>query len=265
MKFLSLILGSAALMSVATLAEAQTEWYEIPPEKAESSASIGVAGVSRETYVGSEDSDLLVLPYVNATYKGRFFINPAIGAGVYAINNDKFRLGAAANIALGRKGKDTPFKGTSYEDEFEVKTGASGKVFARAYLPFAALDVVGTVPVGGDLKGAKLDTLLTTQFQPIKNLTLTPGVRATFNTGGWLDTNYGINSRQAAASGLAPISYEDGLSTLGAHVAAYYSLGDDYEIVGVVNHSWLVGDIKDSPLTPKDTGLTVALGIARKF
>ncbi len=265
MKFLSLILGTTALWSVATFAEAQTSIFDIPPDKAESSASLGVAAVSLDSYTGSDETDLLVLPYVNATYKGRVFINPALGAGIYAINNDKFRLGAAANVAFGRDGEDTPFVGTSYEEEFDVKTGASGKVFARAYLPFAAFDVVGTIPVGGDQEGAKLDTLLTTQVKPIKNLTLTPGVRATFNTGDWLDTNYGINARQAAASGLAPISYDDGLSTLGAHVAGYYKLGDNYEIVGVVNHSWLVGDIKDSPLTPQNTGLTVALGIARKF
>lgn len=265
MKFLSLLLGTAALCSVATHAQAQSNWFEIPPDKAESAASIGAAGVRLDSYVGSEESTLLVLPYVNATYKGRLFINPAVGAGVYAINNDKFRLGAAANVAFGRDGEDTPFAGTGYEEEFDVKTGASGKIFARAYLPFAALDVVGTIPVGGDQKGAKLDTLLTTQFQPTSRLTLTPGVRATFNTGDWLDTNYGINSRQAAASGLTPLSYDDGLSTLGAHVAGYYKLGENYEIVGVVNHSWLVGDVKDSPLTPKNTGLTVALGIARKF
>jgi outer membrane scaffolding protein for murein synthesis (MipA/OmpV family) len=265
MKFLSLFLGTSALWSAATFAEAQTSIFEIPPEQAESFADVGVAGVSRETYVGSEKSDFIVLPYVNASYEGRFFINPAVGAGAYAINNSKFRLGASTNLALGREGQDTPFAGTSYAEEFKVDTSVTGNVFARAYLPFAALDVVGTVPIGGDLNGARLDTLLTTEIYPIENLRLTPGVRATFNTGGWLDTNYGINTRQAAASGLAPISYDDGLSTLGAHVAGYYKLSDDYEIVGLINHSWLVGDIKDSPLTPQNTGLTVALGLARKF
>lgn len=265
MKFLSLFLGTAALCSVATLAEAQTNWFEIPPEQAESFADIGVAGVSRETYVGSENSDLIVLPYVNASYKGRFFINPAVGAGVYAINNSKFRLGASANLALGRDGQDTPFAGTTYEDAFKVDSSVTGNVFARIYLPFAALDVVGTLPIGGDLNGARLETLLTTEIRPIKNLRLTPGVRATFNTGGWLDTNYGINAQQAAASGLAPLSYDSELSTLGAHVAGFYKLSNNYEIVGVVNHSWLVGDVKSSPLTPQNTGLTVALGVARKF
>lgn len=265
MKYLSQFLGTTALLSVATFAEAQTSIFEIPAEQAESFADIGVAGVSRETYVGSEESDLIVLPYVNASYKGRFFINPAVGAGVHAVNNSKFRLGASANLALGRDGEDTPFAGTSYANEFKVDSGVTGNVFARAYLPFAALDVVGTVPIGGDLNGARLDTLLTTEISPIENFRLTPGVRATFNTGGWLDTNYGINARQAAASGLAPVSYDDGLSTLGAHVAGYYSLSDNFEIVGLINHSWLVSDIKDSPLTPQNTGLTVALGVARKF
>jgi outer membrane scaffolding protein for murein synthesis (MipA/OmpV family) len=265
MKFLSLIMGTAALCSVASLAEAQSDWFKIPPDQAVSSLDVGIAAVSRETYVGSQHSNLIVLPYVNATHKGRYFINPALGAGVYAINNGKVRLGASANLALGRKGRDTPFAGTPYEDEFKVKTGVTGSVFGRVYLPFAAFDVVGTIPVSGGLSGAKLDTLLTTQFSPLKNLTLTPGVRATFNTGAWLDTNYGISAQQAAASGLAPLSHDAELSTVGAHVAGYYKIGEDYQIVGVINQSWLVGDVKDSPLTPENTGLTVAMGVARKF
>ena len=69
MKFLSLILGTTALWSVATFAEAQTSIFDIPPDKAESSASLGVAAVSLDSYTGSDETDLLVLPYVNATYK----------------------------------------------------------------------------------------------------------------------------------------------------------------------------------------------------
>ncbi len=253
----------ASLIALSTsLAHAQdSSIFDIPEDQAETYIDVGAAVVSRETYVGSGGSDTLFLPYVNASYKGRFFINPALGAGAYAIRTEKFRLSASGNLSLGRKGKDTPFN----SGLFDVDTGVTGSLAARYYLPFAALDVVGTVPLGGDLNGARLDTLLTTEIKPLPNLRITPGVRATFNTGEWINTYYGINAEQSAAIKQPGLDYSSGLSTIGLHSAAYYQISETIEIAGIVNYSMLVGDIKDSPLTPKNDGLTLAAALVRKF
>ena len=258
--FISTLLGSACLVAAPATAQ-DSSIFDIPDSQSDSFIDVGAAAVSRETYVGSDDSDLLVLPYVNASYKGRFFVNPALGAGFYAIRKDKFRLAAAGNLSLGRDGKDTPFDSPL----FDIDTGITGSVAARYYLPFAAIDVIGTVPFGGDLDGARLDTLLTTEVRPTDKLRITPGVRATFNTGGWINSYYGLNAEQAAFTKTPQLDYSTGLSTIGVHGAAYYTVTDTVEILGIVNYSMLVGDIKDSPLTPSNSGLTAAIAIARKF
>ena len=257
------ILFSACLTSQSF---AQTgSIFEVAPSKVKTSYDVGVASVFRNQYVGSDNTSTIILPYANVTYKGRYFLNPALGAGIYAINKDNVRLAVSTHLALGRKGEDTPFTNEVFSERFDVDATLTTKVSGRVYLPIAAFDVVGTLPVTGGLGGARLDTLLTTSVSPTKKLRITPGVRATFATSGWLNTNYGINEAQAAASGLDAFALESGLSTLGTHAAAYYKLSDNYEIVGVVNHSWLLGDVKESPLAASNTGLTAAIGLSRKF
>lgn len=255
-----------ALICIAPPSFAQTNSiFEVSPSKLKTSYDVGVATVHRNQYTGSNNASTIVLPYANITYKGRYFFNPALGAGIYAINKDNVRLAVSTHLALGREGKDTPFSDQAFAEAFDVDASITTKISGRVYLPIAALDVVGTVPVTGDLDGARLDTLLTTSISPTKKIRITPGVRATFTTSGWVNTNYGISQAQAEASGLNILSLEDGLSTLGAHAAAYYKISDDYEIVGVVNQSWLVGDVKESPLAASNTGLTAAIGLSRKF
>lgn len=267
-KYSAIFMATAATMICGQYAHAQNQdsIFTIPDSQNDSFADVGVAGVIRDTYVGSGETDTLVLPFVNAEYKGRLFFKPGLGAGVYAIKNDKLRLSASGNLALGRDTEDTPFKDLGLdEDLLELNSTITLSIAGRYYLPFGAIDVLGTIPVGGDLDGQRVDTLFTSELKPIKNLRITPGVRATYQSAGWLNSIYGVNSNQAAALGTDTFDVGGQIATVGAHAIAYYQLPRNFEIVGVVNYSRLLGDIQDSPLVAENNGLTLALGIARQF
>lgn len=224
----------------------------------------GVAYVNRAPFVGSEDTDNLVLPFARADYKGRLFINPALGAGVYWRNTDNLRVSSSINFALGRDAEDTPLIG----EGGEISSSFTLTNAIRYYLPFAAFDAITTVPFTGDFEGARLDTLLTTEIKPIEGLRITPGVRATFGTAGWINSLYEVEASDIAAlniTGLDPFEAGSGLLALGVHTAAYYELPRAFQLIGVLNYSALQGDAADSPLTPNNGGLTIALGIAKHF
>ncbi|GGX71097.1 hypothetical protein GCM10011309_21570 [Litorimonas cladophorae] len=257
----------AALVSPLP-ATAQDSIFDIPEAEQLTFADVGVAAVSRETYVGSSESEISVLPYINAQYKGRFFANAALGAGAYAIRNKNFRLGGSVHYSLGRDGADTPLN----SDAFDVDGGFSANLSSRLYTPVAAIDVVGSVPLSGDLDGFRVDTLVTTQFFLFdKALQITPGVRATYHSDGYLDSLYGITDAQLASAALpensdiTALGFKSEVSTLGAHAAAYYDLSHDLQLIGIVNYSRLIGDVRDTPLAPKKNGLTAAVAIARTF
>lgn len=257
----------AALACLPTTAAAQDSIFDIPESEQLTFADVGIAGVSRETYVGSSTGETLVLPYLNTQYKGRFFVNPGLGAGAYAIRNEHFRLGGSVHFSLGRDGADTPLN----NEAFDLDGGFAGLISSRLYLPLAAVDVVANIPLTGDLEGYRVDALVTTELYPFEKLRLTPGVRATYHSGDFLNSVYGITDSQLAnvslpvGSNVTAQNFGAEVSTLGAHVAAYYELSDDYEIVGIVNFSRLIGDVEGTTLAPENSGITAALGFARKF
>ncbi len=259
-RIFTLISFIALMITTPSLAQS-FDPFEISESQKVSHYDFGIAAVSRDPYVGAGQKDITILPYANIKHKGRYFVNPALGAGVYLRNTETLRLAAGANLSLGRDGNDTPFN----NDVFDIDPSITTNVALRYYLPIAALDVVGTLPITGDLEGARADVLLSTEFRPIPQLRITPGIRATYQSGDWLDTIYGVNATQSAATTLPQLGHSGQISVFGLHSAAYLSLSDHYEIVGVVNYSKLLGDIKDSPLTPSNSGVTAAIAIARKF
>lgn len=257
----------AALVCLPTTTVAQDSIFDIPEAEQLTFADIGVAAVSRETYVGSSEGEFNILPYVNAQYKGRFFANPGLGAGAYAIRNENFRLGGSVHYSLGRDGADTPLN----TEAFDLEGGFAGLISSRVYLPIAAIDVVANIPLTGDLDGYRVDALMTTEFYPFEKLRVTPGVRATYHSGAFLDSLYGITDTQLATltlpadSEITAQNFGSEVSTLGAHVAAFLEVSDDYQLIGIVNYSRLIGDVEGTTLAPENSGLTAALAIARTF
>lgn len=268
MRFISLAFAtSLLLLSFQTVAEAQTSLFDIPEDQQKTFADIGVDAIYRETYVGSKKNELKALPFIYAEYKGRVFVNPGLGAGAYAIRNENFRIGGSVHYNLGRETEDTPLDG----DAFDVDGGFAGVISSRVYTPIAAIDVIANIPLTGDLDGYRIDTLITTELNPTKRLRINPGIRATYHSEQFLDSLYGISNGQIAAtprpagSGITALNFGSEISTLGAHVAAFLKIGEKFELVGVVNYSRLVGDVKGSTLAPRKDGVTTAIAIARKF
>lgn len=251
----------ALVLASSATAQSNTSLFEISDSQTYTFADFGASVALRDTYLGSDITETLFLPYANATYKGRYFILPSLGAGVHLISNDKIRLSGSVNYVLGRDGEDTLFDNEAFDLEDSLSLNAA----TRIRLPFAALDIVGTVPVTGDIEGSKVDVLLTTQIEPLDNLKINPGIRASYASSDWLNSYYGVSNTQSTLTGLTASSLDSDVSNYGAHVVAYWTITEDYEIIGSAIYSKLIGDAKDSLLSPKSDGVTFTLGFARKF
>ena len=290
----TLLAASAALPAMFAVS-ASAQMFDIPASEQETYIDLGLDVVSRDIYVGSDERETLVLPYVNGEYKGRFFFRPAVGAGVNLINDGTVELAAVASYATGRDAEDTPFvfdiddldagevpgrRGdvlpvalTDASDEaFEIDGSITVGGYGSVLLPFARLDAQLITPVTGDIDGLRSDIALTTRV-PLGPFFIAPGVRATWTSDSWTETFYGFTPDQIAtldADTLALLSDENGLDvgdawTLGAHLVATWEVVDDVQILGFVNYSALQGDAKDSLFSPENDGVTAALAVSRRF
>ena len=240
--------------------------FAISAKKDNTFADVGAVFVHRDEYVGSEETENRILPFVRADYKGRLFVNAATGGGVYWRNTDSFRFSTSVNWQPGRDSEDAPI----LEDQGDVTGSITIVNAARIYSAYGAFDLISSVPITGDFDGARFDALFSTEFLPFEGLRITPGLRATFGTSGWVNTFYGIDNDTLAALNNAPASLSafdagSGLIAFGVHTAAYWGLPHNFELVGVANYSNLRDDARDSPLSPENNGLTLTIGVTKQF
>lgn len=263
--------GLALALLGAQTASAQTGFFDVSADKAETYASVGGAVLSRPLYLGSEDSETSLLPYVDAEYKGRFYIKPVLGAGIHAVNNDWLRVSAGVGFLYGRDVEDSDT--LSRLNQLDIDDALTVNIGARLNMKYAVLDILSLTPMTGDAEGSQFDISLITQLDPTDKLRINPGIRATAMTEDMINQRYGFRPRPAASTNerikaLTPDRFTftgDGTQSVSAFVAGYYQLGSDYEIIGIANYSQLVDPISDSRVVETKDGATFSVALARKF
>ena len=103
-------------------------------------------------------------------------------------------------------------------------------------------------------------------FRPVtRPLTLSVGVNVTYGNSDYMETYFGVDSDNAARSGLRPFDADGGLRDVRIPIMAIYSLSPSWHIAGGLIYSKLVGDASDSPVVD-DRGssnqLFAGLGVA---
>ena len=272
-------------LACAAPAAAQTSIFTVEEARAESYLDIGGAVLTRPAYLGSAQQKTNIYPYIGGQYKGRVFVEPARGAGVYAVNTEKLQVSAFATLGSGRNAEETGLfddlaftQGFADEaaeqlakDALDLDTSVLASVSARYRFKYALGEVTAAIPVAGDVQGYRSEVSIATRlpFQPL-GITIFPGMRATFTDSDWNNVYYGINAAQSEATGLNTFDAEGGLSVIGANLFLTWNslsemMGDDIQIIAVANYNWLQGDLKRSPLTPDDAGVLAVMGIAKRF
>jgi outer membrane protein len=103
-------------------------------------------------------------------------------------------------------------------------------------------------------------------FQPVTlPLTLSIGMTATYGSSDYMQTYFGVDSDNAARSGLSEFNAGSGLRDVRIPVMAIYSLSPKWHIAGGLIYSKLLDDASDSPIVDdrgSSSQLFAGLGVA---
>lgn len=238
-----------------------------------SAIDLGGTVLLRQSYIGSDQTEVNVLPYIGLdnvygfdllgnTLKYELFdIGTGRGLGKWSL-----RAGPRAAADFGRDSDDSPtLEGL---DDIDLSVLAGG--FVRATLGPVGLDISAGQDFVGGHGGFVTDFTLGTRY-PGDGWYLQPAVTITWADENFTQETYGITAEQALAStaGLAEFNTSSGFHQVSGTLLGGFELTKKWNVTGVVSYRESLGNFRDSPIITAEDGATGgffgSLSLSRRF
>lgn len=222
--------------------------------------SLGVGAASSTSVYRGEDNDVYPIPVLN--YESEQFYFRGLGGGYYLWNDGANRLSLTAYyLPLGFK------RGDNDDQQMKQLDKRRGTLMAgMAYSHRADWGEVRTVLAGDTLdysNGFVWDTAYLYRFT-LGDLSLTPGIGATWFSENMNRYYYGVSSKESARSGFARYRPDDGWSPY-LELSANYQINSNWSTWAVGRYTRLSDEVKDSPIVDRSYNALMSVGVSYRF
>lgn len=241
-------LATALGMSVAALAAPGSAAAQDRPP-ADWSFSLGAGAMYGPDYEGSDDYEVMPLPFVEVSWRDRVRLTTKGGPGIFAtpFAVDGLRVDLGIRYEFGRDQDDNDaLKGLGDLDVGAVAVAWFGYEFGPVTI---ALEVARDVSGDRDGLTATAEAEYAIElFDERARFSVTPHI--TLADDEYMGTTFGITAAQAARSARRYARYDagGGLKDAGVSVGLGYTVTDSMYALGRIGYSRLLGDAADSPL-----------------
>ncbi len=196
-------------------------------------------------YEGSDDDELTIVPYIElSAFDGLASISLE-GAEAYLPLGESVAAGLGLSYDGGR-GEDG---NNALEGLGNIEDSVIGSVSAVAAFDDGQIGLTFAHSLGGDVEGYTIDLTVGHEIEVIEDrFDLEFEASVTWASQDYLDTYFGIDAGQAAASGLDETNVDAGFKNVGIGVTGSYYLTDSAELGLILDYQRLLGDAADSPI-----------------
>ncbi|GGX60061.1 hypothetical protein GCM10011309_07350 [Litorimonas cladophorae] len=265
MKHLTHALLSALVISFAPIsADAQTGGDE-------TTVDLGGAVLTRPAYVGSDQYQTNLLPYIGFENLYGFDMRGlAISSDVIEMGTGKgpgkwsLEAGPRVSFDFGRDSSDSPTLAGLDDIDSSLLLGG----FTRATYGIIGFDLaVGQDVIGGH-DGFVADASVGTRY-PGQGWFVAPIVTLSWANQNFTQDIYGISQAQTATSALDQFNTKSGFHQVSATLLGGIDLDEDWSLTGLISYREALGDYRDSPIIQAEdgtaAGVFATVGIARRF
>lgn len=219
---LGLFLSHPVLAQTAPSANAPARPAGPPPAPQGWTMTVGVAPVFGMAWQGSKDTALSIFPDLRVNYKDTLFLSVQDGLGWNAVNRDGWKAGPIVRSRFGRNEDDggSPFLVAGGSDALRGMgdvdiAGEAGAFVEKRLGAKRQWRLRAEVRQGfGGHEGVVGDVLAQYSGRSGKVM-YAVGPRATFASGDFMQTYYGVDAGQSARTGLAVSRPDGGLVSFG--------------------------------------------------
>lgn len=231
-----------------------------PALAAKHTMGLGV-GVTSE-YEGSDDTEGVPLILFSGNYdSGRSFNLFNTRLFVNVLTTEGFQFGPVLNYRPGRDDVDNQVVDNMVDIDDAFEAGVYGGYKAGDFI--IGLEVL--TDVSDEHEGTLANVVVDYVWKASDDLTLTPGVFATYASDDYMDTYFGVNADNVGTSGLPLYKAEAGVKDAGINLVAIYKPWTKWGLMGVATYKSLLGDAEDSPIVEAGDDSRSVVGVVATY
>lgn len=234
-----------------------------------------LGGLAVPDYEGSEDYQFAPLAAGKLSYDDYYVEARGPGLRANVLPGDLLPFGLEFGPAISYRGGRGDVDNDRIDDlkniDGTIEIGAFAKIFTDAGLlpgDEVAFEIEWLSDVGGEHDGTTISFGPSYSFQPWEKVHLGISASATYASGNYNDTYFGIDADNARRSGLSQYDADGGIKDVGLMVNAIYQWNEHWGITGMAGITQLVGDAADSPIVDDEGSATqgiVGAGLLFRF
>lgn len=230
---------------------------------------VGGGGSYGPDYEGSDDYEFNPFPFVSIVYDDFIFINgPSLGVNLLnfegPLGDDRIKIGPIVRYSGGRDHDDNDALKRLGDIDAAIEVGG----FANYSVGIWSAGLTVVRDVGGGHDGMLAEATTGVSVPLTENLVSSLEASTTWASGQYMDTYFGISSKQALKSGYEKYEADAGFKDVSVTLGLDYMFTEAIGLSGRVQYKRLLGDAADSPIVD-DRGsadqLFGALGLTYKF
>jgi len=219
---------------------------------------VGVGVAMVPDYLGSDDYTVAAAPFFRWTLPGqeRYLQFLVTELSFNLLNDPNFVLAPVLNYRPGRDDVEDDVVDRMKKIDDTVDAGLTvGYVWKDAANPRHRFitNVTGYVDAGGVYDGWLVQAGARYWYPVSRPIDLQVGVGATYGSSDYMNTYFGVSSKDSARSGLSLYTADSGFRDWNAQLAGVFHFSMNWHMGAGVKYFGLLSDAKDSPIV-KDRG-----------
>lgn len=221
-------------------------------------------------YSGSDKSRVSAAQVVDYSMANGFFISTTRGIG-YGNNIGNLDYNAAVSYRTGRKDKDVSSDSISSGSDYLRGMGdIKGSAIVVPGLGYKVTDwlnlqLQAEIPVSERDNGEAVHFGISSPLYTSSKNAVTLGLTGSWGSGKYMQTYYGVNAAQSAASGFARHDAGAGIYAWSMNLDWTYRLTSRWSVLTSAGVTQLTGDAGDSPIVQRKTLPTGSLKVTYSF
>jgi outer membrane protein len=268
-KFLSTIAAAWALLAAAGTAHAQlVDTDGQLPDRPAAGQDIGIVGASvrfgeRSTgETGTRNHGVTLIPELGYYASSGWFASTTQGLGVNLSNSRDLQFGPRLTVDMGRRAR--------YSDTLKGMGNIDPELEAGGFLNYSPLQNLWLTSslragAGNDHNGVHIDLGANYTLALAPQWKLKLGGSTTVANQAYMQTYYGVNATQSAATGYAAYKPRAGFTDVSANATLSYAVTPRMTVSTELITRHLLGDAQDSPVTKKANVTTGQVGVNYAF